>query len=964
MDHDARRTTEDHAAWPQAADPAAAARLIERFAAAGRDEAAFAATSAGGALLGAIGGASPYLSDLAVREAPVVLRVASEGAAPAVAAALATLDALPPTIERGRLMAALRTAKRQVALAVALADIGGQWDLAQVTAALSGLAEAALRRAVAHILRAGHDAGELCLPHPDDPERGAGFVVLGMGKLGARELNYSSDIDLILLYDPDAGVYARDPDGMGTCFSRYARDLAAFMERREAGGYVFRTDLRLRPDPGATPPAVSLPGALFYYESMGQNWERAAMLKARPVAGDLAMGAAFLDAIRPFVWRRGLDFAAVADLHAMKRRIDAHKDTALTAGAHPAARIAGHNVKLGEGGIREIEFLAQTLQLVWGGRDPELRDPTTVGALRRLAAAGHLPARAAQDLVAAYAFLRHVEHRVQMVADRQTHTLPERADELARLAVFLGYPDADAFARDLLDHLLRVRADYTAVFELVPEGEAPRPAVVLDFRGDAAPAEATVAALHALGFQDTTHVAASVRAWQAGRLRALRSDRARAMLDQMLPALLEALGAQPQPDAAFARFDNFLSRLPAGVPILSLFQRNPALLERVATVLGAAPSLADHLATHPSALDGLLSPDEDEDIGDRLDARLRDARGLEDTLAILRRAVREASFRLSVATLEGRLPAAAAAEARSRLLDAVLGALAPAVLADFAQRNGEVPGGVMGVVLLGKAGVRRLMAGSDLDMMLIYDFPEGVTESVGARRVPTQQWFVRAAHALVGALTAPGADGRLYEVDMRLRPSGNKGPVAVSLAGFARYHAESAWTWERMALTRARVAWAPPGLGARIEAAIAAALRHRADPAAIRADARTMRARIAREHPGRNRWDMKYRPGGMIDIEFMEQVGVLCGTAPPAPWLARAWELYFTVQSLLRILLGPATPADDLPEASAAALLRAVRAGWDGDDSAPVDVAGLLTSLDATAARVRAAFSEQIGEIA
>ncbi|WP_048862817.1 [protein-PII] uridylyltransferase family protein, partial [Acidisphaera rubrifaciens] len=401
------------------------------------------------------------------------------------------------------------------------ADIGGQWDLAQVTAALSALAEAALRRAVAHILRAGHDAGELRLPHPDEPEREAGFVVLGMGKLGARELNYSSDIDLILLYDPDAGVYARDPDGMGTCFSRYARDLAAFMERREAGGYVFRTDLRLRPDPGATPPAVSLPGALFYYESMGQNWERAAMLKARPVAGDLAMGAGFLDAIRPFVWRRGLDFAAVADLHAMKRRIDAHKDTALTAGTHPAARIAGHNVKLGEGGIREIEFLAQTLQLVWGGRDPALRDPTTVGALRRLAAAGHLPARAAEDLIAAYGFLRRVEHRVQMVADRQTHALPERADELGRLAVFLGYADADAFARDLLDHLLRVRADYTAVFELVPEGEAPRPAVVLDFRGDAAPAEATVAALRALGFQDTAHVAASVRAWQAGRLRAL-----------------------------------------------------------------------------------------------------------------------------------------------------------------------------------------------------------------------------------------------------------------------------------------------------------------------------------------------------------------------------------------------------------------------------------------------------------
>jgi glutamate-ammonia-ligase adenylyltransferase len=950
--------------WPLPSDEAAAARLVERYAAIGAAESALAGQPAVAALLGAIGGNSAFLSDLAVREHATLALFAREGPRPPVDAALAALRAVAPESERPVVMSALRVAKRRVALAVALADIGGVWDLAQVTDALSRFAEAALGLATAHMLRAAHDAGGLRLPDPAAPQRGSGFVVLGMGKLGGHELNYSSDVDLVLLYDPAAGVYAGDSDAIATTYGRYARDLAALMERRDSDGYVFRIDLRLRPDPAATPLAVGLPAALTYYESMGQNWERAAMLKARPVAGDMDLGWDFLDAIRPFIWRRGLDFAAVADLHAMKRRIDSAKNTALIAGGTPAERIAGHDVKLGEGGIREIEFLAQTLQLVWAGRDPGLRDVTTLGALRRLADAGHLPARAARDLAAAYDFLRRVEHRLQMVADRQTHSLPTRPAELRRIALFLGYPDADTFAAHLLAHLVRVRADYASVFELVPEALVPGPAMVCDFGGDQPAPETTIEELRKAGYADPAHVAASVRAWLAGRPRALRSERARALLTEVLPALLAALAGQPQPDVAFARFDNFLGLLPAGVAILSLFERNPALLTRVATVLGAAPSLADHLAQHPAALDGLLTLDEGGDRSARLKARLRDARTLEDVLAILRRVVREEDFALSVATMEGRMGAVPAAEARSALLDAVLSALIPAVLKDYAARNGEVPGGAMGVVLMGKAGVRRLIAGSDLDMMLIYDHPAEVTESIGKRRMAAPQWFVRAAHAIVGALTARGADGPLYEVDMRLRPSGNQGPVAVSLAAFIRYHAESAWTWERMALTRARVAVAPPALRGRLEAAIADALHHTASPEAIRADAAVMRARIAREFPGRNPWDMKYRPGGMIDVEFIEQVGVLCGETLPA-WLARAWELYFSVQSVLRILIGRTVPAE-LPHASEVALLHALRArSCDSDlaDSDLVDVAALLAKLDSTAARVRAAFVQRIGEI-
>jgi glutamate-ammonia-ligase adenylyltransferase len=907
---------------------------------------------------------------------------------------MARLRAARPDTERKRLAALLREAKRSVALATAVADIGGIWKLEQVTEALTALAETALSRSVAYLLRAAHEAGELRLPDPEDPEAGGGFTVLGMGKLGARELNYSSDVDLVLLYDPAASIYTErtGPEAIGGFTARFARGLVALMEARDPDGYVFRIDLRLRPDPAATPPVVALPAAIAYYESMGQNWERAAMVKARPVAGDIALGQGFLEAIRPFVWRRGLDFAAVADIHAMKRRIDT-QTLSRTRSKHGAVerptgdaltRIAGHDVKLGEGGIREIEFVAQTLQLVWGGRDPGLRVPTTIGALRALARAGLLARRTATEFAASYRYLRRVEHRIQMVADRQTHSVPDKPEELRRIAVFLGYADAPAFAEALLHHLRRVRRDYRAVFEQVPDlppsvgfaGE-------LDFRGHADAPAATLAALRRLGFAEVDRIVAAVRSWQAGRVRALRSPRAQELMAQVLPAILSALAQQPQPDAAFARFDAFVARLPAGVQLLSLFQRNPPLIGRVAAVLGAAPSLADFLASHPSALDGLLSGDDDAEAEPLLRARLRDARQLEDAIEITRRTVRAAEFAISVATMEGRIDADAAGLRRTALADAAMAALLDPVIAEFAARFGRVPGGAVAVVALGKAGGREMMAGSDLDLMLVYDHPETATESRGKRALAASQWFVRLAHAYVAALTAPGVDGPLYPVDMRLRPSGNKGPVAVSLSAFRRYHEEAAWTWERMALTRARVIAGPAPLRRRIEGAIHAALASAGEAARIRGDAAQMRARLARDLPPSGRWDVKLRPGGQIEVEFVAQVlqlvamptrpdvlsqttrvalqrlraaGLLPGA--DADLLIRADRVWRTVQGMLRITLGRSVPAE-LPEAPARALLRAAaQAGAEA-----VDLPGLQATLDGLAAAVRAAFVRHVGEV-
>lgn len=967
------------AAWPAPYDPVAADRLVERVGDQGRAEARWVKRPDVAALLRCLGGNSPYLADLAARESTALRALTSAGPDGVVDAAMAALTAIPPAADRARVTAGLRRAKRVVALATAVADIGGIWSLARVTGALSALAEATLSLALAHLLRSAHQVGEIRLPHPDDPARDCGFTVLGMGKLGARELNFSSDIDLIALYDPSARVYNGriGPDAIGSFTARLARGLVTLMEARDADGYVFRTDLRLRPDPASTPPAIAIGTALSYYESMGQNWERAAMIKARPVAGDLALGAEFLGEIRPFVWRRGLDFAAVAEIHAMRRRIDAHRGGALDPTRPALDRIAGHNVKLGEGGIREIEFLTQTLQLVWGGRDPALRDPTTLGALELLTKAGLVAAEARAELADSYGYLRRLEHRLQMINDRQTHDVPTKPEELDRLAIFMNRADAPDFVAELLGHLGRVRARYADVFGLLPNGEGARGAD-LDFRGDGPAPKATVTALSELGFTAPDRIVAAVRAWQVGRVRALRSERARTLLGTMLPTILARLAEQPDPDATFARFDRFLAGLPTGVQPLSLFERNAGLMDRLAAVLGAAPRLAEHMARVPNALEGLLTDEPARAAAQRLRAQLRNARVLEDCIEVTRQVVKEVDFAISVATLEGRLDADAAGLRRSALADVALTVLLGPVMRDFASRYGRVRGGGMVVVALGKAGGREMMAGSDLDLMMIYDHPEDVTESRGARAMPVSQWFVRAAHAFVAAVTAPGIDGPLYAVDMRLRPSGNKGPVAVSLSSFRRYHAEDAWTWERMALTRARVVAGPAALRRRVEAAIAEALAGARDNGSVRADALAMRRRMLRDLPADGPWDLKARPGGLVEVEFIAQAlrlyhatgsgatrDMLAGlarhgalTADVAATLIRADRLWRAVLGLLRLTVGR-WKQDALPEASLRPILRACQAlGAEA-----VDLPSLRAILDMTAREVRAIFTRRIGEI-
>ncbi|WP_039852954.1 bifunctional [glutamine synthetase] adenylyltransferase/[glutamine synthetase]-adenylyl-L-tyrosine phosphorylase [Magnetospirillum fulvum] len=819
-----------------------------------------------GPLIRAVFGNSPFLSHCLETEPAFVKRMLDLGPDAMLEELLDGLSAdLASESDQVRLMRVLRVAKRQGALLAGLADLAGAWSLEQVTHALSRLADTAISLALDALLRRAGDRGDLTLPDPVHPSVGSGIVILGMGKLGAFELNYSSDIDLIVLYDPDQLTYT-GRKSVQECVVALTRDLVRVLDERTADGYVFRTDLRLRPDPSSTPAAVSLAAAETYYESFGQNWERAAMIKARQVAGDVETGTAFLKFLRPFIWRKSLDFAAIADIHSIKRQINAHRGSRTIA-------VAGHNVKLGRGGIREIEFFAQTQQLIWGGRQPELRLSRTVETLAALAQAGHVGTEVAQSLTEAYRYLRRLEHRLQMIDDKQTQTLPTDPALLDGIAAFMGHADFDEFAAALTVRLQTVEGHYAHLFEDAPALSAHGDLVFTG--GDNDPE--TVHTLNSMGFGNADAVCSTLRGWHHGRVRATRSTRARELLTELTPTLLEALSNTAAPDDAFLRFDEFLGGLPAGVPLFSLFHANPTLLQLVAEIMGDAPLLSAHLARHPSLLDSVLQagffappPGLDSLIAE-LDRALEQADDFQQVLDVVRRWANDRKFQVGVLTLRAVISPAEAARALSDIAEAVIDRIAPRVEDEFARTHGRVPGGAWVILAMGKAGGREMSATSDLDLILIYDAPPESEESDGTRPLAVATWFARLTQRMVNALTAKTGEGTLYEVDMRLRPSGHSGPIASSLAAFARYQTEAAWTWEHMALTRARVVAGDPALTERIEAVLRETLTKRRDPDRLVTDVAEMRERIANEHKATSGWEVKHRRGGLVDIEFIAQ---------------------------------------------------------------------------------------------
>ncbi|MCF8485249.1 MAG: glutamine-synthetase adenylyltransferase [Rhodobacteraceae bacterium] len=819
---------------PRAFDPAAGEEISAEFADLGPELAA---------LLGSTAGCSPYLRGLMRKEAVWLRAALSDPPETAVAAQLAqltevALDGLPD---------ALRVAKRRVALLAGLADLGGVWPLMTVTQTLTDLADGAVNLAMRALVAEEVRRGKLPGAGPDDVATAGGMVTLAMGKMGAGELNYSSDIDLICLFDetryPGAEQEAR------AAFIRVTRKMAAMLSDLTAEGYVFRTDLRLRPDASVTPVCLSMAAAEAYYESVGRTWERAAYIKARPCGGDLAAGQRFLRMLTPFIWRKHLDFAAIQDAHDMRLRIRDHR------GLHGPLAVEGHNMKLGMGGIREIEFFTQTRQLIAGGRDPDLRGRTTIGGLSALAQKGWVPPDVAQELTTLYTAHREVEHRLQMVGDAQTHDIPSTPEGVARIAAFCGQDDA-AFRKDLLDRLARVDVLTDGFFAPGQVEAAPE----MD------PATRQI-----------------VEGWQ--HYPALRSDRAQTIFRRLRPQLLKQLARAAHPDEALRAFDGFLAGLPTGVQIFSLFEANPTLVELIIDIAGTSPQLALYLSRHAGVLDAVIGgsfwapwPGLGALVAE-LSAQLEAVGDYEKKLDTARRWKKEWHFRIGVHHLRGLIDAFEAGKSYADLAEAIIKALWPVVCDEFSRRHGPPPGRGAVLMGMGSLGASRLNAASDLDLIVIYD-PMGVEQSDGPKPLATRPYFARLTQTMVTALTAQMPEGRLYEVDMRLRPSGRQGPVATSLQSFCSYQETEAWTWEHLALTRARVLVGDASLGADVEAFRRTLLRAKGQGATVRADVAAMRERLQAAKPAKGSWEAKNGPGRLMDIELCAQMACLIAGSP------------------------------------------------------------------------------------
>ncbi len=845
-------------------------------------------------LIAGAAGCAPYLAGLLGRDGDW-LRAHLDDPEAVLESELAAIAVLP----LAELSGGLRQAKRRIALLTGLADLGGVWPLEDVTRALTRLADAAVDVAMKRLVAAEIKRGKIPGQGEDDAQTAAGMVSIAMGKGGAYELNYSSDIDLICLFD-ETRFEPDDFHDARSAFVRVTRKMAAVLSDLTGDGYVFRTDLRLRPDPSVTPVCLSMEAAERYYESVGRTWERAAYIKARAASGDIAAGEGFLKTLTPFVWRKHLDFVAIQDAHDMRLKIREHK------GLGGPISLPGHNMKLGRGGIREIEFFTQTRQLIAGGRDPSLRCADTVGGLAALAHAGWVEPVDAQVLTGHYRAHREVEHRLQMLRDAQTHDLPVADEEMARLAAFMGVEEA-AMRADLTERLEEVHALTEGFF-------APSEAAPVDHFGE-----------------DITE------RWLT--YPALRSDRAVQIFNRLKPGLLAALQDAAKPDEALIAFDGFLSGLPAGVQVFSLFEANPKLTKLIVDIAATAPALAHYLGRNAAVFDAVIGggffsewPDA-EGLTTALSDRLAALPDYEARLDGARRWMKEWHFRIGVHHLRGLVDAEQAGRQYADLACAVMAAVFPVVVAQFEEKHGRLPGRGAVVVGMGSLGAGRLHAASDLDLIMIYD-GQGQEESDGKRPLATRPYYARLTQALVTALSAPMAEGRLYEVDMRLRPSGGQGPVATSFQGFEPYQMDEAWTWEHLALTRARVVAGDAGLAADVEAVRARVLAAKAEGADVRTNVADMRCRIAASKAPDGPLDAKIGAGRLQDIELCGQmVSLLAGggarttqaqidagveagilDAADAAALKAAADLCWSVQAAAQLVLRAGLDGDKLGE--------------------------------------------------
>jgi len=882
--------------------------------------------------LGAVFELSPFLKESANREREFVCSIYSNGFEEAIRELLAETSALGLRIaDEKQFMSQLRKCKRRFSLLCGVADLGGIWRNRTVTKNISAFAKASLSTSFDFLLLKYQQEGKLTLPDAAHPQQRSGLVVLGMGKFGADELNYSSDIDLIVFYEGASEMEIHSDDPI-TVLNRMAKHLVKLMQERTADGYVFRTDLRLRPDPSSTPLIIPTETALHYYEGQGQNWERAAMIKALPVAGDMEAGRSFLNELTPFIWRKYLDFAAIQDVHSIKRQIHAHK-------GHGEIRVNGHNIKLGRGGIREIEFFVQTQQLIAGGRNLSLRQRGTDEALSALTEHGWIEAKARDELSNAYWYLRNVEHRLQMVEDQQVHSLPDDTIDLERIAAMTGEKSVKAFSKQIIKTLQLVESYYAQLFETAPELSAVGGNLVFTGQDDDPD---TLETLQTLGFEQPGAVIRIVKNWHVARIPALQTSQARELLTELVPELLEAFGKSAKPDQTLYTFDEFLSGLPAGIQLFSILKSNPALNNLLVRILTAAPAMAEQISRKPHVFDAMLEPQVADEVPtvdylrSALLAGLLSIENYEMKLDQARRFFREIRFQISTRFFAGSLDYIKAAHAISNLAEAMVAGLLEVVELEFEQRHGRIPGAKVCVLAMGRLGSRELTAQSDLDLIFLYDFDETVLESDGPKPLEPSLYFIRFIQRFIAAMSSPTAEGKIFDLDFRLRPSGNAGPLATHVEAFFKYQREDAWVWESQSLTRARTVAGDDDLCLRVSSEIPEILRTVSGKKDLKPEIHKMRMLVEKEKGSDNLWDVKASKGGIIDIEFIAQWLVLTnigsdmvpvGTreilrsrladtleVSQKEKLLEAFDLFSNVMHLLRTCLGQSELNESFPQ--------------------------------------------------
>lgn len=760
----------------------------------------------------------------------------------------------------------LRIAKRRMALYLAICDIQKKLPTLDICHYLSLFADLCVNKALNNLWPEFYKRAKIT---NGSAHEAFGLFILGLGKLGGFELNYSSDIDLIALYDPKS-FETEDKDGLAEQLVRLCRKLIQMLETRDGDGYVFRVDFRLRPDPASTALVLSINAAESYYEIHGQNWERSALIKARIIAGDENIAQLFLKRLTPFLWRKNLDYAAIREIHAIKKRIHQYK------GGQFITQLYGHNIKLGRGGIREIEFFAQAWQLIWGGRNLELRKRPTLEVLKELCKQDMISEAVYNELYHAYLFLRDVEHRLQMRQDEQTQSLPDNQQDFRQFSLFCGYDNQEKFNHDLRTHLELVEKHYASLFE----EDKTKEKYIFNFSSLESDEE-TLQQLASMGFHSPSQIDYQIRLWLSGSYKATYSRHAQTLLYELIAPILERCSSEENPQEAFMAFDSFLSKLSRGVQILAILHAHPHILELLLRILNGAPALGQYLRNHPHLLDALLAgelydpplslDDMAKDIKQRLVSfSFNKKLHLQDVLELAASWSQDKRFILGIQALYTELTSMQIFTAYSDIAQNTLQFILPAIIEDFEQNYGQIKGGSLAILALGRLGSLEMTPSSDLDLIFIFEADDYLSQSDGKRSLSCSQYYSKLGQRIISALTAPTPAGVLYEVDMRLRPSGNKGPLAVSFESFKNYQYHEAWTWEHMSLCRSRIVSQSNSFTQKIDAEIRHILSQKRGEQTHK-DIIDMRLKLHKEKPAKDIFDVKYVSGGLLDIEFIIQ---------------------------------------------------------------------------------------------